>query len=249
LASLVLRPVWIEAGEAAGDGGGEGGEGRRLASELRESPPPEDLDVRGLIRIREGSGQRRVMPFRYRVVLSGTGWTSLYETSGGDGVSPQRLMVVHREGHPNEYILEMLSAAGSAVPTRMTGDEAMVRFAGSDFWLADLGLEYLHWPEQEIREDFRITRRKGRPCQVLESRHPSPAAGGYAKVLSWIDRETGRPIIAEAYGADGEVMKEFEVGGVTKVDGVWQLKNLEMRDLRSDSRTVLEFRYEQTDRD
>ena len=26
----------------------------------------------------------------------------------------------------------------------------MTPFAGSDFWVADLGLEFFHWPEQKV---------------------------------------------------------------------------------------------------
>jgi hypothetical protein len=55
--------------------------------------------------------------------------------------------------------------------------------------------------------DLRITRRKGRPCQILESRTDTPSPEGYSRVVSWIDRETGQPIIAEAYGADGNPSK------------------------------------------
>jgi hypothetical protein len=180
--------------------------------------------------------------------LTADGWHSVYETSGGGFTMPQRLTVVHRPGKPNRYILETAAPGdGDEVASTLAGDEAMVPFAGSDFWLADLGLEYLHWPHHVVRTDLRITRRKGRPCQILESHTDQPNPNGYSRVVSWIDRETGKPILAQAYGADGQPFKEFEVGGVTKVDGVWELKNLEMRNLRTDSRTVLEFSYRQQD--
>jgi hypothetical protein len=221
-------------------------DGEALAEELRESVPPGEVDVQGMIRIRAGDGRRHSLPFHYQVLLTADGWQSIYETSGGGMTTPQRLTVVRRPGQPNQYLLETIAPGdGERVVTTLTGDEAMVPFAGSDFWLADLGLEFLHWPHHEIRRDLRITRRKGRPCQILESRTDTPSPGGYSRVVSWIDRETRQPIIAEAYGADGKRFKEFEVGGVTKVDGVWEIKNLEMRNLRSDSRSVLEFSYRQ----
>jgi hypothetical protein len=217
-----------------------------LAAELRNSSPPEPLNVRGLIRMRAADGQRIVVPFTYRTEWVTDGWLSVYESAASDVAGEQRLTVVHRPGQANEYRLEQAPSDGkTALETTLRGQEAMVPFAGSDFWLADLGLDYLHWPEHRIVEELRIKMRKGRPCQVLESLNPSPGAGGYTRVRSWVDRETGRPIIAEAYGPGGELMKEFEVGGVTKVDGVWQLKNLEMRDVARDSRTLLEFTYQQ----
>ena len=121
----------------------------------------------------------------------------------------------------------------------------MIPFAHSDFWLADLGLEFLHWPEQRIVEEAKIRMRKGRPCKVLESVNPRRGAAGYTRVRSWIDAKTGKPILAEAYGPDNKLLKEFEVGSVAKVHGKWELKNMEMRDAKTDSQTVLEFQYEQ----
>jgi hypothetical protein len=223
-------------------------DGMALAADLRSSAPPEAMDVRGLIRMRAPDGQRTVVPFTYRIDWISDGWISVYETAGGGGAVAQRLTVVHRPGERNEYRLEKTPLGdGASVTTTLRGVEAMVPFAGSDFWLADLGMEYLHWPEHHIVENLKIKMRKGRPCRVLESVNPDATARGYTRVRSWVDRETGKPIIAEAYGSDGQLLKEFEVGGVTKVNGVWELKNLEMRDVERDSRTLLEFSYQQKD--
>jgi len=223
-------------------------DGMALAAELRSSVPPETMDVRGLIHRREPDGQRTTVPFIYRIERISNGWISVYDTAGGGGAASQRLTVVHRPGEPNEYRVEKTPpGGGDAVTTTLRGVEAMVPFAESDFWLADLGMEYLHWPEHRIVENLKIKMRKGRPCQVLDSVNPESTARGYTRVRSWVDRETGKPIIAEAYGPDGRLVKEFEVGGVTKVNGVWELKNLEMRDVERDSRTLLEFTYQQSE--
>jgi hypothetical protein len=221
-------------------------DGQALAAELRRARPPEPIEVQGVIRRRDSEGHRHNAPFHYRLMLGSNAWFSVYDTPGGAGVDAQKLTIRHAEDTPNEYRLETTPAGGGETVTiTLSGLTAMIPFAGSSFWLADLGLDYLHWPEHRIVEEARIRMRKGRPCRVLESRNPDPAALGYTRVLSWIDRETGKPILAEAYAPDGKLLKEFEVGGVTKVEGVWELKNLEMRDLREDSRTVLEFIYHQ----
>ena len=80
---------------------------------------------------------------------------------------------------------------------------------------------------------------------ALESINPRPGAAGYTRVRSWIDAEKRQPILAEAYGPDGTLFKEFEIGSVTKVHGHWELENMEMRNAKTDTRTVLEFKYEQ----
>lgn len=243
--------VGLPASGAAPAGAGEkpgGAKGQALVAELRAAAPAEDVDVQGVIRRRDGQGQRVHMPFRFRTVVGSNGWENIYETPGGSGVAPERLIVRHATGAAPSYRIEGLPSSTNtttAAPMLLTGDASMVPFAGSDFWLADLGLEYWHWPEHRVVEEARIRMRKGRSCHVLESINPSPTARGYTRVRSWIDRETGKPILAEAYGPDGKLLKEFEIGGVTKVNGVYELKNMEMRNVLTDSRTVLEFRYAQ----
>lgn len=218
-------------------------DGMQLAAELRQATPPEEIQVQGLIRMRHPSGQRTSVPFSYQVEVLPNGWNGIYSTPGGDGIPQQTLTVLHQNQQPNVYTLQ-----SSNTPTQsLQGPAAMTAFAHSDFWLADLGLDYLHWPEHRILEHLKIKMRKGRPCQILESTNPDPNAKGYTRVLSWIDRETRKPIIAEAYAPDGSLLKEFEVGGVTKVNGVWELKNLEMRNVQQDSLTLLEFQYESRD--
>jgi len=150
------------------------------------------------------------------------------------------LTVIHTEGQPNEYWLK--STAGPTGPgdpgVRQTGNGAMIPFAGTDFWLFDFGLEFLHWPTQRI---VKKEMRRGRFCEVLESVNPHAAPGTYARVLSWIDQETTGLLRAEAYDTDRRLLKEFSVGSFTKVNGQWRVRDVEIRDERTGSRTRLEL--------
>ena len=124
----------------------------------------------------------------------------------------------------------------------LSGEQAMVPFAGSDFWLADFGFEFLQWPQQRLLK-IKNAMRKGRPCRVLESTNPQPTKDGYSRVVSWIDRETDGLILADAYGPDGKVLKHFSIGSITKVNDRWELKNMEIRNEKTDSRTRIEFDF------
>jgi hypothetical protein len=221
-------------------------EGGALAEDLRSAKPMENLEVRGWIRLRDPEGRRTRTPFRYRIEVGDQSWRSVYETSGEGPLPAGNLVILHSPDAPNRYELSGAPGAGAPnpAPEVLTGDQAMIPFAGADFWLADLGREFLWWPEHRIVEEARIKMRKGRPCKVLESRNPQADAKGYTRVRSWIDTKTGGIIMAEAYGRDGKLMKEFEIGGLTKVNDVWELKDMEIRNARTDSQTVFEFKYE-----
>ena len=223
-------------------------EGERLAEELRNLAPEEGFDVNGTLMRRDGEGRRTRVPLRFSVVVGDGLWKSIYEVSGAGGSAVERLEVVHRTGQPTEYIHQAATIGGQGEKRVLRGEQAMVPFAGSDFWAADLGMEFLYWPSQRVVEEANIRMRKGRPCRVLESVNPNPTGdGGYVRVRAWIDRETGKPILAEAYGVDGRRMKVFEIGSVTKVNGRWELKNMEMRSERLDTLTVFEFKFERVE--
>src|SRR5262249_45031920 len=139
---------------------------------------------------------------------------------------------------PNRYLV--LDSANSAVKT-IPPEQTNIPFAASDFCLADLGLEFLHWPTQRVTKKEMYS---SRFCAVLESTNPHPGKDGYARVRSWITTEPPpAPVRAEAYDAAGKRMKVFDVKGVERVNGHFQVDSVEMRNIQTGSRTVMEFDF------
>jgi hypothetical protein len=185
------------------------------------------------------------VPVHYAIQLNADSWRSIYQTEATASLGSERLVVIHRTGQPNVYQFTQISLDGSRTNfMTLTGEEAVVSFAGSDFWLTDLGLEFLHWPEQRLIRDAKITMRWGRPCKVVESINPRPTEAGYARVVSWIDAENGSLFRAEAYDVQGRRFKIFELKSVKKVNGRWQVQDMELRNDKTDTRTRLEFQFE-----
>ncbi len=120
----------------------------------------------------------------------------------------------------------------------LSGSNTTIPFANSDFWICDLGLEFLHWPGQKI---LRGDTARGRLCKVLESTNPDPSTNGYSRVLSWIDNETLGIVEARAYDANGKLFKEFYPKDFKKVDGQWQVGSMEIDNVQTRSRTQLVF--------
>jgi hypothetical protein len=108
-------------------------------------------------------------------------------------------------------------------------------FAGSDFSIADLGLDFLHWPEQNL---IKKEPRRTRLCNVLESVNPQPVPGAYSRVVSWLDiQSTNGIIFAEAYDFQGKKLKQF----IPKKVIHGQLAEIEIDNVQTDSRTTVDF--------
>jgi hypothetical protein len=214
-------------------------QGRQLAQQLLEQRPTEDFTNTGVLKIRDGKGGCSEIPVKCEIIVTATNWESVYEAT--DTASNRVVLsVMHKGDTPNTYYLTEAKVADvwRVKAKTLSGNEVMVPFAGSDFWIADLGLEFFHWPEQKI---LRHEMRRGCSCKVLESTNPSPSTNGYSRVVSWIDNESGGIVHAEAYDAKDELLKEFDPKSFKKVNGQWELQDMEIRNVQTGSRTRLEF--------
>ena len=222
-------------------------QGRQLARQLLAGRPAACTNT-GVLKIRDAKGKRSEIPVNCEVTVTATNWQSLYAAKATN--QAVALLVIHAAGEANEYFYHTNRAGEVPVPgdisipghlfhdTRASGAELMASFAGSDFWLADLGLEFFHWPQQKIlKKEFR----RNCSCMVLESTNPDPAPNGYSRVVCWIDEQSNGIVQAEAYDAQGKLLKEFYPKDIKKVKGQWQVQSLEIDNVQTGSRTRLEF--------
>ena len=230
-------------------------QGRQLAQQLCNARPAENLTKTGILKFRDGKGTTTEIPVKIETVVTAANWTSIYELSPQvlptNGVVPIKLTVLHDSANSNNYALTIIQ--GGDPKRRWTKDRsdfvAILNFAG-DFLAADLGLEFFHWPDQKLlKKEFR----RNCACMVLESTNPDLSSNPnlsssnaslplpYSRVVSWIDEETGGIVHAEAYDAKGELLKVFEPKSFKKVNGQWELQEMEIRNVQTGSRTRLEF--------
>jgi hypothetical protein len=233
---LILLTAFGAAAEMTNDWVEAEIQGRQLAQELSDERPAENFTNTGVLLIRGARGLRSEIPVRFQTLVTPTFWTTTYETlSESNHFS---LVVIHEDKKPNGYQLFYGAPVKTDLPQFLSGNQTMIPFAGSDFWIADLGLEFFHWPEQKI---LKHEMRRGRSGKVLESTNPNPTPNGYSRVVSWIDNETLGIVQAEAYDVKGELLKEFYPKSFKKVNGQWELQEMEIRDDRTGSRTWLKF--------
>jgi hypothetical protein len=202
-----------------------------LVAELLAQKPDQNSTNTGQVRIRDRGGKEIEIPARFEILSTPTNWLSIYEIlPSASRAAGEKLVVTHTDGQPNQYKLgERTLAPG----------ETMVPFAGSDFWITDRGLDFLHWPRQRL---LKKQMRHSKACSVLESSNPNPTAGAYSCVVSWITAEAPHGIVhADAYDSRNELVKEFDPVNLEKIRGDYQLAEMEMRHRKTGSHTWIKF--------
>jgi hypothetical protein len=231
-------------------------QGRQLAQKFLDERPTENFTNSGVLQIRDGKGKRSEIPVDcWVIIFKATNWFSFYSIYEA-GATNQFVTLCHIHAvdklNTYSYSTSYWTNSHKQVPVfsdgpflgklfsnpRLSGSELMTPFANSDFWLGDLGLEFFHWPEQKIlKKEFS----RGRGCMVLESTNPNPSTNGYSRVVSWIDEESYGIVHAEAYDAQNKLLKVFDPKSFKKVNGQWELKDMEIRNVQTGSRTRIEF--------
>lgn len=214
--------------------------GRELVAHLLSLRPAESATNEAVLRVRVNKTNQFEVPLRIEISVSETNWRTTYLANPQDGANQTRLEITRGVNDATQYQLR-LDHGDSTKQTTPAGAELMQSFAGSDFWLADLGMEFLHWPTQRLLKK-EICR--GQSCDKLESLASAGETNGYVRVVSWFDIDTGGPVLVEAYDAKGRFVKEFKPNDFKKVDGRWQVEELEINNLRAGSRSFLRFKLD-----
>jgi hypothetical protein len=220
-------------------------QGRQLAQQLCDARPAENFTNSGIISVRNKMGEGKY-PIRCLTIVTATNWSGIYELYNptNSDTAYRTLTVIHNTSETNQYHLHF-DFGGDRHWTK-DGQQVikLLPFIG-DFGCADLGLDFFHWPQQKILpKPTNLVR--GREYTLLESTNPNlftnPALFYcYSRVLTWIDKETGGPLQAEAYDVHGRLLKEFAPKSFKKVNGQWALQEMEIRNVQTGSRTRLEF--------
>jgi hypothetical protein len=220
-------------------------QGRQLAQQLCDARPADN--VAGFLKIRDAKGKHTEIPVRFAVIITETNWVSIFEGIDNNLASGEKLRIIHQESQPDQYAVvhvcqseETFSNLDTWGVQAFSEKEMTMPFSQSDFWLCDLGLEFFHWPAQKVLPKTTNLKR-GREYTLLESTNSGPPTNGYSRVLSCIDKETGGILEAEAYDTKGELLKVFEPKSFKKVNGQWELQEMEIRNVQTGSRTRLEF--------
>jgi hypothetical protein len=207
--------------------------GKELVAKLLSLRPTESMTNRATLTTYSNRTELGSIPLIIEVTAGETGWTTTY-VEPGQGSAAERLTVAKANDGSTTY-----HAKRHDEPQKtLSGGEAFTPIAGSDFTLADVGMEFLHWPTQRLlKKEVRRTQ----SCDKLESIAPHGWPGDYVRVLSWFDVDTGGPVVVEAYNGKGKLVKEFRPTKFEKVDGQYRVEEIEMNTFPAKTRSIIRF--------
>ncbi len=213
--------------------------GDALVEQLRSLQPRESAEISGVLKIKSPN-RRADIPVVLTIITNGNSWQVIYETRPTTNSGAEKLIVIRSANQPNKYLYSRAPTPRTNLPDPkpLASGDANIPFAGSDFWLTELGFEFLRWPiQRKLPGEMRL----GQPCYVLESLNPG--APSVVRIKSWIEKESGGFLVVEAYDRNKRMVKEFSLGGssMKKVNGRWQLKKMKISSPQAKSETILEF--------
>ena len=212
--------------------------GQALAEQIRCSMPEQSFERHGVFVITSGKNKTEI-PFLCQVKLQEGSWETVYQTEGTPAAGAESLVIIHRTNGPNQYLYARAAKPGAPLPepSPISPADMEAPFAGTDFSLGDLGMEFLHWPGQcRLQSEMR----SGQSCYVLESTNSRP--GGIMRVRSSIDEKSLGPIRVEAYDSGGTEIKMFSLDSMQKdAHGQYQVKEMGIENKKTRSHTDVKF--------
>lgn len=120
----------------------------------------------------------------------------------------------------------------------ISADDKNSSFVGSDFSYEDVSGR--HWSEDnhKIVGDSTVN---GRPVTVVESTPKDEGYKGFAKKISYIDKENLLPLLERYYDQKGDEIREFTADKIEDVDGITTVTKRTMIDLKKDRHTTITF--------
>lgn len=168
----------------------------------------------------EGKDTKQIMFFRYPNDVKGTGFLTVdYDD-------------INKDDDKWLYLPAMKKTR------RISGKSSKTDyFMGSDFTYDDIGKRNV---DEDTHTLVREEKVDGHDCWVVES---TPKKGDeiYSKKISWIRKDCLIAAKVEYYDKLGKLHRALQVESVVQVDGFWSIGKMNMENVQTKHKTVLEF--------
>ena len=111
-------------------------------------------------------------------------------------------------------------------------------FMGTDFTYDDMGSRNVDEDTHKLLGEETVN---GNLCWKLESK-PKDKDDIYSKKIVWIRKDCLVPEKADYYDRNGNLHRQLVFSGIKKVDGFWLAEKMEMTNVQTHHKTIIEFK-------
>jgi len=145
--------------------------------------------------------------------------------------------MVHKQSDGNDARWIYVPAVDLIKP--ISADDKNSSFVGSDFSYEDVSGR--HWNEDNhtmVNADGNLD---GKAVFVIESIPKDEGYDGFAKKVTYIDKENFLPLKEEYYNKNGELIKLFKAEKIEEADGIMTVTVRSMENVKKETKTIVEF--------
>lgn len=168
--------------------------------------------------IDEGATEKKIMFFLSPADVKGTSFMNWSYTNGQDD---------------DQWIYLPALKRTKRISSGSKGDY----FMGSDFTYDDLGDRH---PDEDNHKLLREETINGKVCYVVEN-SPIDKDYMYSKTITWVMKDNFIGLKREFYDEDGDLLKSLTINKYEKINGFWTILKTEMKNIRKNHSTVMEF--------
>jgi hypothetical protein len=182
------------------------------------------------------SGKERVREFTMLRMDVEDGGNQMYYTYFKKPSDVARTsFMVHKTSEGNDKRWIYVPAVDLIRP--ISADDKNSSFVGSDFSYEDVSGR--HWTEDNhvLKGDSTLD---GKAVVVIEST-PKEEYEGFAKKISYVDKENLLPLTELYYNDKGDLIRRFTAVNVEEIDGFVTMNTRKMEDLKKGSHTIVDF--------
>jgi hypothetical protein len=205
---------------------------RELLDNLLNRLPDQPVTLQGVLKSDKNSdGIATRFKIDMHILARGPAAHGTYRLADNFGSPLAHLEIRRPPGLPPSLLLET-----GAPPHTVQSPSLNLCLPDSDLLWMDLTLGFLWWTEGKT---IGIQEVKGQSCYLVDLYSPNPAQDRYASVRLWIDRTHGMLLLAEAQDPLGHIIRRVSIKSFRKIGDAWMIKDLEIRTLPDNRKTIL----------
>ena len=205
---------------------------RQIVEESQKRQQSQSQRYEGVLEVTQANGKKSSKRWTYERIGSFGDSKSILRFVAPAEVKGVALLVLN---HPDRASDQWMWTPELARDRRIALQDRSTRFFGTDFSFEDLEERDVNQNEYKLLGEETID---GKQCWKIESKPKQTKSSQYSRVVSWIRQDFYVAAKLEMYSKT-EVVRKLEYRRLEKVQNIWTPLELEMTDVKKNSKTLL----------